>query len=474
MNISKFLAILKARWIGALFALVAGVAGALVAHQVLPRKYTATAAVLVDTKTADPLLGGMAALANIGTQVEVIKSERVARRVVRDLKLTENYELRRQWQNETSGAGNYEAWVATLIGKPLDAKPGGQSNVISISYSATDPKFTAAITNAFVRAYMDTAVELRVDPAKRFNTFFDERSKDLKERYEAAQAKLTAFQRVNQIIATDERVDIENQRLNELNAQLTSMQGMAAEAQSRTAQAKAAQNQSQDVINNATVAGLRNEISRQEAKLQELNSRLGEAHPQVLELQANMAELKKKLDDESRRVTSSVAIAGNITNARLADAKNALEAQRAKVLKLREQRDELSLIVKEVENAQRAYDAIVARATQTSLESQSNQTNISLLADATEPTSPTTPKPLPQMLMLGVLGGLGLGLAYMFMREFMDRRLRTLDDVSTVLGLPVLGEMPKPAGRIKAGTANDTLLMPNNVVRGLPGPSNPR
>lgn len=473
MNISKFLAILKARWFGALVVLVLCVAGSVAAHQFLPRKYTATSAVLVDTKTADPLLGGMAALANIGTQVEVIKSDRVARRVVRDLKLTESMELRQQWQENTNGAGSYEAWVAALIGKPLDARPGVQSNIINISYVAADPKFTAAITNAFVRAYMDTAVELRVDPAKRFNAFFDDRAKDLKERYEAAQAKLTAFQRDNQIIATDERVDIENQRLNELNVQLTAMQGAAAEAQSRTAQAKAAQNQSQDVINNATVSGLRNEISRQEAKLQELNSRLGEAHPQVLELKANMDELKKKLEDESRRVTSSVAIAGNITNARLNDARNALEAQRAKVLKLREQRDELNIIVKEVDNAQRAYDTIVARATQTSLESQSNQTNISLLAEATEPAVPTIPKPLPQMLILGVLGGLAAALAYIFMREYLDRRLRTLDDVSTTLGLPVLGEMPKPVGRFKAGN-DDTMHIPNNVVRSLPGPGTKR
>jgi hypothetical protein len=77
------------------------------------------------------------------------------------------------------------------------------------------------------------------------------------------------------------------------------------------------------------------------------------------------------------------------------------------------------------------------------------------------------------MLMLGVLSGLGLGLFYMFVRELMDRRLRTLDDVSTILGLPVLGEMPKPAGRAKAGTS-DALLMPNNVVRSLPSPSAPR
>ena len=57
----------------------------------------------------------------------------------------------------------------------------------------------------------------------------------------------------------------------------------------------------------------------------------------------------------------------------------ALEAQRAKVLRMKAVRDEGLVLVRDVENAQRAYDAVLARFTQTSLESQTTQSNVNVL-----------------------------------------------------------------------------------------------
>ena len=250
--------------------------------------------------------------------------------------------------------------------------------MLNVSYTSPDPKFSAALANAFVQAYIDTNLDLRVDPAKQYSSFFDSRAKELRESLEKAQSRLSTYQKEKGLVSTDERFDVENAKLNDLSTQLITMQALSAESTSRQQQAAISPNQLPDVINNPVVAGLRADLSRQEAQLQQLGTRLGDANPQVLELKANINELRSRYDAEVRRVSSSMGVNNNINKAREADVRAALEAQRTKVLKLKEQRDESQVLQRDLEAAQRAYDAVGARLTQTSLESQNNQTNISI------------------------------------------------------------------------------------------------
>lgn len=474
MTFSQFLSILKARWVSALLVLVLTVGTTVGVSLVLPKNYTASAAVVLDVRSPDPIagmvLGAMAMPAYMATQVDIIQSDRVAQRVVQGLRLTENAQTRAEWLEATGGQGNFEAWVAELLKKKLDVKPSRESNVVNVSYTSPDPRFAAALANAFVKAYMDVSIGLRVSPAKQYNEFFDARAKELREALEQSQAKLTAFQKTSGILATDERFDIETQRLNELSSQLVALQALSAESGSRSAQARGSQaDQLQDVLGNPVVAGLRADLSRQEARLQELNARLGDAHPQVVELRANIAELNTRLQTESNRVSGSVGVTNTINKQRESEIRASLDAQRAKVLALKQQRDEASVLMKEVETAQRAYDQVVARASQTNLESQNTQTNISVLTPATEPADHSSPKLLLNTLLSVFLGTL-LAVGFALVRELMDRRVRSPQDLVEALGLPVLGALPKPMRGGFAGKIGNTLMLPSNMMGRLPRP----
>ena len=436
----------------------------------LPKNYIAFAAVVLDVRSPDPIagmvLGAMAMPAYMATQVDIIQSDRVAQRVVQGLRMTENAQTRQQWLEATEGKGSFDAWLADNIKKKLDVKPSRESNVININYTNPDPRAAAAIANAFVRAYMDISIGLRISPAKQYNEFFDARSKELREGVEKAQAKLSDYQKTHGILATDERFDIENQRLNELNSQLVALQALSAESTSRQAQAKTSADQLHDVINNPVVAGLRADQSRQEARLQELSARLGDAHPQVVELKANIAELRSRLETETRRVSGSVGVTNTINKQREAEIRASLEAQRSKVLALKQQRDELVVLQREVETAQRSYDQVVQRLSQTNLESQNTQTNISVLTPASEPADHSSPKILLNTLLSVFLGTL-LAVGFALVRELMDRRVRSLDDLSEGLGLPVLGSLPRP---MRGARGAGPLLLPSNVMARLPSP----
>jgi chain length determinant protein EpsF len=472
MSFGQFLSILRARWWVALLVLVLAVAGALGVSLVLPRQYAAAASVLVDFKP-DPIslafYGGATPPALLATQIDVIKSDRVALRVVRNLKLAESPQMREQWQKATQGSGSIEQWLIEVFQRNLEVLPSRESSVITVSYKAQDPRIAAALANAFAQAYIETSLELRVDPARSYAGFFDQRAKEAREALEKAQSRLSAFQKDNGIIASDERLDVENARLNELSSQLVVLQAISAESASRERQAVSAQgDRIADVLNNPVVSGLKADLSRAEAQLQGLSARLGDAHPQVIEVRANLAELRAKLDAETRRVTGSVTVSNTINRQREGQIRTELEAQRAKVLRMKAVRDEGAVIQRDVENAQRAYDAIVARQNQTSLESQSTQSNVNLLTQASAPLEPSSPRILLNTMLAAIVGTF-LALLAALGLELIDRRVRSLDDVVGALALPVLGVMPKPGARLRAGRGQ-VALAPPRASAALPQP----
>jgi chain length determinant protein EpsF len=471
MNLTQFLSILKARWWVALLLLVLTVGTTLGVSLLLPRQYTATASIVIDIKP-DPIAGqfaGMLSPSYMATQVDVIQSDRVARRVVRNLRLADNPQVRADWLEASGGQGDIEAWIAGRFMPNMDVRPSRESNVISVSYRAPDPGFAAALANAFVRAYIDTALDLRVDPAKQYSSFFDQRSKEAREALEKAQGRVSAFQKEKGIIATDERLDIEGARLSELSSQLVMIQALASESGSRQAQTRGeSADRMQEVLNNPVVGSLKSDLSRTEARLQELSARLGDNHPQVVEAKANINALRSKLDAETKRVTGGVGVTANINRQREAELRASLEAQRSKVLRMKAVRDEGAVLVRELEHAQRAYEAVLSRLNQSSLESQATQGNIFVLGEATPPLVPSSPK-VGRNTMLSLIVGLLLAVVAVLGVEMLDRRVRAFEDLTTTVGLPVLGVMPKPTAKLKLGRQRLS-LMQQRLVTSLPAP----
>ncbi len=442
MTLQQFLLILWARRKLVIGTFLATVLTALIVSLLLPKQYTAATAVVIDVKSPDPIAGmvlpGMMAPGYMATQVDIINSDRVAQRVVKLLKMDESPVIQEQWRDATEGRGQIHAWLATLLQKKLDVKPSRESNVINIAFSGQDPAFAAAVANAFAQAYIDTNIELRVEPARQYANWFDSQIKLQRERLEAAQKSLSDYQQQSGIVATDERLDYETQKLNELSAQLTQAEAQGADAASK--QKQGGSDTLQEVIQNPLINQLKGEVARLESKLKELSGNLGANHPQYQRAEAELAEMKARLKAETSRITGAIGTAGRVSEAKEKDIKLAIEAQKKKVLELKKQRDEISVLLREVDTAQRAFDAVGQRMTQSKLESQSIQTNISVLTPAAEPLEHSKPKVFLNVLVAIFLGGM-LGVGAALMLELTQRRIRSAEDLAQLIELPVLAQL---------------------------------
>ena len=427
MTLSQFLLILRARYKVMLFVLIATVSAVVTISLLIPKQYTATAAVVIDLKSPDMVSGlilqGMLAPAYMTTQVDIINSDRVAKGAAKLLGV------------DTSGAA-FAGLEARKLQKGLDVKPARESNLININYVGDNPDFAAAAANAFAQAYIDVNVDLRVTPARQNATFFDEQAKVARDKLEAAQLALTRYQQKNGITANDERLDFEIAKLNETSSQLTEIQGQTTDSQSKRKSGKA--DTVAEVMQSSLINDLKADIARLEAKLTEGNVNLGKNHPQTLRSEAELATLKAQLESETNKITSSIETTYQISKQREQQLQGAVSAQKTRVLALNRQRDELNVLRGDLESAMKAFELVSQRASQITIESRANQTNISLLNAATAPMDASKPRVMFNALVsvfLGLLLAIGLALVL----ELLNRRVRSARDLLETLELPVLG-----------------------------------
>jgi chain length determinant protein EpsF len=444
MTLKQYLRILLARkWLVlAVFMLVAaaGVATTLL----LPKQYTAETSLIVEVRV-DPALGALApalaAPSYMATQVEVLKSERVASRVVKMLGVERSASAVQQWRDATNAKIPLDRYFANLLQRGLGVEPTSGSNVLNIFFSAQDPIFAQAAANAFAQAYMDISVELRIAPARQSAAFLDEQTKLLRTQLEQAQARLSKFQQEKGIVVSDERLDQENARYNTLISQLASAQAEQVEATTR--QRNTGTETSPDVLQSGAVQGLKAQLAAAQTRLTEISAIVGKNHPSRMQLEAQIGELKDQLAAETRRVSGGASTVKRSSTQKIEELKTLVAQQKQQLLSLRSDRDQIAVYLRDVDTAQRAYDAITSRVGQLTLESQNNQANTRLLSPAVEPLVPSRPKVLNGVLV-SLIGALVAGLAVAIGLELLDRRVRDPEDLMAISGVPVVGVL-RPA-----------------------------
>ncbi|HEY4316392.1 MAG TPA: chain length determinant protein EpsF [Herbaspirillum sp.] len=467
MTVPQLLTILRARYRIILSTLLICVVATAALSLLMPKTYKASTTLLLNYKGTDPVSGAILpaqlVAGYMATQMDILSSRRVALKTVDNLGLANDPASRQRFVAATGGAGDIREWLADMLTKMVVVAPAKESSVIELSIKSQDPVFAAKAANAFAAAYQQLNLQIKIEPLQQAEKYFTEQMKSLRIDLEGAQNRLSRYQQDHGLVSTDDHLDVESARLNDLSSQLVQAQAAAIEASSRGRQAMGSGGRdSPDVISNQLIQNLKSSLAAAEGRLALLSQTLAPNHPQYQAAQAEVNKLRAQVNSNIASTNNGAANNGKILRQREAEVRAAVTAQTERVLRLNRARTEMSVLVKDVESAQKAYDAAAARLTQTDLEGHSNQSDVSLLAPAVAPRLPASPN-IPLNLALSILLGCMLGLALAILAELANRRIRSVADLSNALGAPMLGAIAwnKPAPRRR------------NLL-GFPKPSLPR
>ena len=222
MDFHQFMLALRARRKAFVMVFAAAIVTAMAVALLVPKKYVSTATLMLDARDEQAMaptrMSPRERIGYVQTQVDLIQSGRVAAQVSRDLKLAQNPEWREAYESETGGTGNIDDWIGSQLLEKLRVDSTA-SNVVSVSFSSSDPRFAAQVANGFTKAYLDTALALRTEPTREAAEWFGGQMKGMRDQVAQAQSKLAAYQKAKGITFADERTDVEGARLAELSTQ---------------------------------------------------------------------------------------------------------------------------------------------------------------------------------------------------------------------------------------------------------------
>ncbi|VAW48544.1 Chain length determinant exopolysaccharide biosynthesis protein EpsF [hydrothermal vent metagenome] len=446
MSFYQFLTVLRARKAIAFFAFFVTVLSAVAISLILPKTYESSTSLVVNYKGVDPVTGSSVPNQLIpgylATQVDIIGSQNVSLKVVDKLELYADPEVVDSFYEATEGRGDIRNWLAKALLRNLTVTPSRESSVITLEYESNNPDAAAMLANAFAEAYIETNLQLKIDPSKRASEWFEKRVEGMRFNLITAQQRLSEYQREKNIVSADKRMDVEIARLSQLSQQLVVAQAELFHQKSRQEAVLkgGVRNLDSTVLADPIIRDLKVSLARSEVKLSELAERLSEQHPEYRAAVSEMQSLKRKLASEFRFAKSRIKSDESISEQKVTELESAINMQKQMLLEINDNRNMLDVYTRDVTDAQQILSLATQRLSQIVLEGASVESDISILNPGVVPSKASKPNLLVNFI-LSIFLGVVFSAIVVVIVEMLNRRIRSKDDVMEGVGLPVLGDI---------------------------------
>lgn len=413
----------------------------------VPPKYVAYAQLIIDPtdlRVTDrslrtPSQFSDALIAQVENQVRVITSEPVVKRLIASERLDDDTEF--NGKEPPGFVASASAWIRGLLGQPdkpgpsaalatqrkverlVGAKREERTYVVNVSAETRDAEKSMRLANGLVEAFVAEASEARDEVRKRVAGSLDSRIAELKKDVEKHERAVEAYRRKNNIVSAVGQ-SVTEQQLANANARLGSADTAVAQAQSRYDQVSKAQRNGDagavpDALQSATVTNLRNQMTEVERRVGDLVTTRGARHPEVIQVRAQEAAVRRSLAEELGRIAASARTDLDRALADQREMRRSFEAMKTAV----NAKDDASVRLRELERSAQAsrsvYEAFLNRTREVSEQEKVDSTNIRIVSHAQVPERRASP---PRTLLLAFVGlalGLGLGAGIAMLRGMM-------------------------------------------------------
>lgn len=436
-------------------------------------QYNSTAQLLIDSQQARgldtmPQLVGLTDSGAVDSQVQILMSERIAKAVIKELKLVE---MQRETleQNGTSFITSALSVVAPFLVRAsapsefelergliddfasrLKIRRAGLSYVISIDFRSPSPTLAADVANQVAEAYIVDQLEAKYQANRRASVWLQDRIAELRDQALAADRAVQDFKAKNDIIDT-QRGLISDQQLSELNTQLITTRTQVAEAQARYERVNSIIKQGgvtgssdevvSDVLNNEVISRLRTQYLDAVKREADWSRRYGPDHIAVVNLNVEIKGLQKSLFTELSRIAETYKSDLEIAKAREASLSKSLEQLVTQAKLTGQAQVQLRELESNAQSYRALYDNFLQRFMQATQQQSFPITEARVITDATPALRASSPRVLP-IVAGGLFVGLWLGVGAAVLRERNNRSFRLPADVERYLGLECLGVLP--------------------------------
>lgn len=484
------------RFLGRRWRLIAGVAllcvvASALVLSLIPRTYTATAILIVDPRTqkvtqSDAVLGGIGSdAAAVESQVEILESSTLAKRVVAELgldrggELTEPAAIERATESlrglfglaarEPSAAEQRER-VLQRFAERLRVRRRGLTYVLEIAYGSGSAETAARVGNALADAYLADQKRQKLEAARSASGLLGARLDDLRSRARDTERAVSTFKNQNGIVDLGAAQTLLDREIAEQSQQLTQAQARGAEAGARYAQARRAMAAGAEgggtlaeALQSSVVTNLRQQYAQLGAQLADLRNTLGPRHPAVGAAEAQVRTVAGQIRTEIGRLAQGLRNESEAAAARERTLSASLDRLKGQAARRAQARVRLAELEREAQASRTILEQYLLRQKETSEQQNLVSSEARVLTPAAPPLRPSAPK-TGLMLVVALAGGLVLGLGAAAAAEAMEPGLRHPGAIERGLGVPLLGTLPRvTASRLAPDREGSRVSGPGHV-----------
>lgn len=413
------------------------------------------------------------------TQQELLKSRSLAERVIDELRLDNStpagqasLSLAAAKQLGEDGAGDAEerrgdyldrliagyrkmtspsARSAEVLGREavitrflnsLTVEPVRSSRLVKLHVDNTNPALAARIANSTVQAFIAMGMERRLETSSYAKSFLEDQIKQMKAKLEESERRLNSYAQTNQILTLDDKTNAINQTYTEYAAAMAKAEQDRIKLESVLAEVKRNPEATQAVADNKTIQILKERRTKLQIEYQE-NLRIYKPDfPKMVQIKAQLTEIESQMANEIGIASATLQAQYDAAARQEALIRDKLAQTRKQVLTTQDHSIDMNLLKREVDTNRQLYDSLLQRFKELGISGNIVSNNISVV-DAAEPSLfPYKPNILAN-LMVGLVAGILLGAAIVVALEVMDDSIKYPDEVERVLGLPLMGIIPK-------------------------------
>lgn len=332
----------------------------------------------------------------------------------------------------------------------LSVRPIIGTRSVTISFTSTNPAKAALIANTLADLYIVDQLETKFEATRRASAWLNERIGDLKRTLEESEAAVEAF-KADQALGAGQGVEVTQQQIASLNAELISARAALAEAEARFNQVQSRANSgglsaASNVVDSALILTLRTNLSELRRREAELSQTYGERHPNMINVRAEIQDARNAIASEVRKIIEGLRNDVAVARARERTLDNSVSDLENRSINLSRTSVQLRQLEREAEADRLIYENFLNRFRETSEQEDLQTADARILSEATPPFGPSAPNRR-KMLAFGIAGGGALGLGLILLLEMLVNTYRTASEVTARTGLPVLSSLPQSGRR---------------------------
>jgi len=383
---------------------------------------------------------------DINTQIKVIESGSIIQRVAARITGPDLTAFLAPYEGATADA----ATVAGILAGNRRVALQRLTLVVAISYQHQDRFVAAKVANLFADAYLEHNRTLRTVESAVAVEGLKSTVEEQQKRVEQMARELQDYKERKNMPSLDQRRDIVTDSLKAINGEVTRAGIALQAAENRRNQVNAIREKAGDftelpfIAGQGQIAQLLQQLAAHKVNLATLSNRYRDLHPIMVEARNSLRQTEVELAKAVELVCAQIESDYQATQNTHERAREELQRRTDESLQLDRDALEYNDMERRFRVQEQILTTISTRRTETSMSSEIATQNARIVDPAGPPPEnrPVSPN-VPLNLGLGIVGGLGLGLAFAFFVAFIDDRVKSSFDIEQVIGLPLIGIIPQ-------------------------------